>query len=230
MKVIILLVCIACSLQRHVLSELLRPSATASWRKWNAAAAVSFAWLAGGDGLLPSRASAAATAATAAATAATGEVALSIYSNERFGTSLKYPSGWEEKTGTLSGDRSVVAFTCPDDKDTSVSLVFSPVPADYNKLNSFGGKDNLRLYLLPSGDGISTKIVDEYVKGESYFLEYVVQADLPDASPVVTRHVASVFALRPQESVVGLTVQTKEDTYPTYKDVFSAVIPSLLVQ
>lgn len=220
MKIIIIpLVYIACSLQQHnVLSEMLRPSAIVSWRKWNAAAAVSFAWLAGGDALLPSRASA----------AATGEVALAVYSNERFGTTLKYPLGWEEKTGTLSGDRSVVAFTCPDDKDTSVSLVFSPIPADYNKLNSFGGKDNLRLYLLPSGDGISTKIVDEYVKGESYFLEYVVQADLPDAA--VTRHVASVFALRPQESVVGLTVQTKEDTYPTYKDVFSAVIPSLLVQ
>jgi len=220
MKFIISLVCIACSLQRHVLSELLQPSMTASWRKWNAAAAVSIAWLAGGDGLLPSNSRA----------AATGEVALAVYSNERFGTSLKYPSGWEEKTGTLSGDRSVVAFTCPDDKDTSVSLVFSPIPADYNKLNSFGGKDNLRQYLLPSGDGISTKIVDEYVKGESYFLEYVVQADLPDAAASITRHVASVFALRPQESVVGLTIQTKEDTYPTYKDVFSAVIPSLLVQ
>lgn len=223
--IIISLVCIACSLQRHVLSESLRPPsyATASWRKWNAAAAVSIAWLAGGDGLLPSN-------SRASAATATGEVALAVYSNERFGTSLKYPSGWEEKTGTLSGDRSVVAFTCPDDKDTSVSLVFSPIPADYNKLNSFGGKDNLRQYLLPSGDGISTKIVDEYVKGESYFLEYVVQADLPDAAASVTRHVASVFALRPQESVVGLTVQTKEDTYPTYKDVFSAVIPSLLVQ
>lgn len=221
--IIISLVCIACTLQRHVLSELLRSSVTASWRKWNAAAAISIAWLAGGDGLLPSN-------SRASVAAATGEVALAVYSNERFGTSLKYPSGWEEKTGTLSGDRSVVAFTCPDDKDTSVSLVFSPIPADYNKLNSFGGKDNLRQYLLPSGDGISTKIVDEYVKGESYFLEYVVQADLPDAAASVTRHVASVFALRPQESVVGLTVQTKEDTYPTYKDVFSAVIPSLLVQ
>jgi len=194
------------------------------WRKWNAAAAVSFAWLANDAVIAPTIGMLSNTAS-----AATGEVALVEYSNERYGTSLKYPFGWEEKTGTLSGERTVVAFTCPDDKDTSVSLVFSPIPADYTKLNSFGGKDNLRQYLLPSGDGISTKIVDEYVKGESYFLEYVVQADLPgDVS--VTRHVASVFALRPQESVVGLTVQTKEDTYPAFKDVFSAVVPTFLVQ
>ena len=220
-------ICFVCALYQLSYSELLRPSIAISWRKWNAATAISLAWMAGGEVLLSNSGSA--LAATSAIAPSSSEVVLKAYLNERYGTSLKYPFDWEEKTGTLSGDRTVVAFTCPDDKDTSVSLVFSPIPADYSKLTSFGGKDTIRQYLLPSGDGISTKVVDEYIKGESYFLEYVVRAELPGETPV-TRHVASVFALRPQESVVGLTIQTNENTYPVYQGVFSAVIPSFNVE
>lgn len=77
---------------------------------------------------------------------------------------------------------------------------------DYTKLTSFGaGKDTLRQYLLPTGDGVTSEVINEFVKGETYTLEYIVSA--PDAPK---RHVQSVFALRSQESVIGLTVQTKE--------------------
>jgi hypothetical protein len=75
---------------------------------------------------------------------------------------------------------------------------YSLFPADYSKLNSFGGKETIRSFLVPSGEGVSTKVIDEVVKGDSYLIEYVVSA--PDA-PV--RHVQSVFALRSQESVIG---------------------------
>ena len=149
---------------------------------------------------------------------------LQQYRNDKFQTSLGFPSDWETKFGTLSGQRSIVAFTDPNDQDTSASIVFSPIPADYTKLSSFGGKDSLRVSLLPSGEGVSTKVVDEKVKGESYYIEYVVSA--PDAP---TRHVQSVFALRPQESVIGLTIQTKEETYDKYKSLLGEILPTFHV-
>lgn len=148
----------------------------------------------------------------------------STYKNARYETSLNYPSSWQTNTGSLSGERSVVAFTDPNDADTSASIVFTPVPADYTKLNSFGGKDNLRLYLLPSGEGVATKLIQENVKGECYFIEYVVSAE---GAPV--RHVQSVFALRPQESVVGLTLQTKEETFEKHKAEFDEMLPSFKI-
>jgi hypothetical protein len=79
--------------------------------------------------------------------------------------------------------------------------------------------------LFPTGEGVSTNVIAETVKGESYFVEYVVTA--PD-SPV--RHVQSVFALRPQESVIGLTIQTKEDTFAQYKEAFAAILPTFAVK
>lgn len=51
------------------------------------------------------------------------------YSNERYHTVLSYPADFVMKTGQLSGERDVIAFTDPNDPDTSASLVFSPVPA-----------------------------------------------------------------------------------------------------
>lgn len=33
------------------------------------------------------------------------------------------------KTGQISGDRDVIAFTDPSDPDTSASIVFSAIPA-----------------------------------------------------------------------------------------------------
>ena len=39
----------------------------------------------------------------------------------------------------------------------------------------------------------------------------------------------SVFALRPAETVVGLTVQTKESTFNEKKDLISFIAPSLNV-
>ena len=60
----------------------------------------------------------------------------------------------------------------------------------------------MQLRFAPLGEGVETTVITEKLKGESYSLEYTVSA--PDA-PI--RHVFSVFALRPQESVVGLTIQ-----------------------
>jgi hypothetical protein len=51
------------------------------------------------------------------------------YTNSRYHTSIEYPADYEQKVGTLSGERTVVAFTDPKDPDTSASIVFTPIAA-----------------------------------------------------------------------------------------------------
>jgi hypothetical protein len=60
---------------------------------------------------------------------------LKTYTNARYHTVLSYPADFEEKSGSISGDRDVVAFVDPTDPDTSASLVFSPVPAGERESN-----------------------------------------------------------------------------------------------
>ena len=144
------------------------------------------------------------------------------YSNERYHVSFSYPADWESKKATISGDRTVDAFVDPKDPETSVSIVISPIPADYTRLESFGGKETLRNYVLPSGEGVSSKVLKESIKGNTYFLEYEIEA--PE---IKSRHIQSAFALRPQESVIGLTVQSREDSYESNKDLIDLIMPSL---
>ena len=161
---------------------------------------------------------------------AAAAVSTNSYVNQRYHTKIDYPADWEDKTALLSSDsgyvdsRTLVAFVDPKNADVSASLVFSPVPADFARLTSFGGKDNLRSYIMPKGTEdfpITYEVLDEKIKGEMYIAEYIISAkDVP------TRHVISAFALRPAESVVGLTVQAKEEDYAQYKEKLAVVLPS----
>ena len=67
----------------------------------------------------------------------------------------------------------------------------------------------LNLFVFSSIIGVTSEVIQEFIKGETYTLEYIVSA--PNAPK---RHIQSVFALRPQESVIGLTVQTKQVRSP----------------
>ena len=145
------------------------------------------------------------------------------YLNDRYHTTFEIPKGWTASSGALSGERKIEAWIDPTSEDTSVSIVYTPIPADFTRLTSFGGgKDTIREYLVPRGEGIETEVLDEKVKGEAYTIEYVVSAP---SQP--TRHVITVFALRPAETVVGLTVQTRQESYDKNKDTLMAIVPSL---
>lgn len=149
----------------------------------------------------------------------------STYTNDRYGTSFKYPSSWSAQEGKLSGERSVNAFIDPSSPDTSVSVVFTAIPADFTNLNAFGGKENIRSYLLPKGEDVKTTLLEEKLSGNSYSLEYTISAPL-----TTERHVQSIFALRPQESVIGLTIQTKESDYNKVKDTLKSIEASFNVE
>jgi hypothetical protein len=116
---------------------------------------------------------------------------------------LDVPEQWDKSEGNLSGDRTVTAFVNPARPTTSASVVSTPIPADFTRLTSFG---DLRSYLIPKGDGIETSVIKESTKGEQIELEYITKK----VDENIERHVITVFALRPAESVVGLTCQALE--------------------
>ena len=153
--------------------------------------------------------------------AATTPTETATYTNAFYHTSFEYPQEFEKKSGDVSGQRNVVAFVDPGDPDTSVSVVFNPIPGDFTRINSFGGPAGLKEYMLPDG----ATLVSEQVKGETYQLEYVST----DPVSSVTRHIYSVFALRPAETVVGLTVQTKEATFEANRAKLESVARTLNV-
>ena len=154
------------------------------------------------------------------------EIPKSTYINERYHTSFDYPKDFIASEGKLSGDRKIEAFTDPTDPDTSVSIVITAIPGDFTKLGSFGtGKETIRDYLVPKNvkDGVCfSDVLSENVKGEIYSVEYTVECTSYDK-----KHLTSVFALRPAESVIGLTIQTKEKTFTDKNNFLSFIAPSL---
>jgi hypothetical protein len=132
--------------------------------------------------------------------------------------SIQYPAGWTESSGALSGDRSVEAFVSPKDASTSVSIVYTPIPADFAKLSSFG---DLQGYLIPKGEGVESKVLSERTKGDKITLEYVTSApENPE------RHVITVFALRPAEAVIGVTAQAQEQNFAEAKADLTSIVDS----
>jgi PsbP len=92
--------------------------------------------------------------------AADPAVETATYLNARYHTTFKYPKEFIQATAAISGDRSVDAFVDPADASTSVSVVYSPIPADYTRLTSFGGKENIRSYVLPRGEGVTSEVIE----------------------------------------------------------------------
>ena len=100
--------------------------------------------------------------------------------------------------------------------------VYTPIPADFTRLTSFG---DLRSYLVPKDqDGFKYNLISEKVKGNSYIVEYIATAPEKEGLPV--RHVKTLFGLRPAESVVGLTAQSTEEKFKDSKDIFEDAVDS----
>lgn len=145
------------------------------------------------------------------------------FENKREHYALKYPYDWIENEATLSGERNLKVFQSPTDKTASVSVVYTPIPADFMRLSAFG---DIQQYLIPKGDGINTKVISESTKGETYTLEYSSEGPGLDP-PQPPRHVITVFALRPQEAVIGLTAQSSASTFDASKEAFTEIVKSL---
>ena len=136
--------------------------------------------------------------------------------------SVDYPVGWTVSNGELSGERTVTAFVSDTKESTSISIVATPIPADFTRLTSFG---DLNSYLVPRGEGIETEVLSQSSKGESMTIEYVSMKKPED----IKRHVVTVFALRPAESVIGLTAQALEADFAGDKAQIDAAVKSFKV-
>ena len=172
------------------------------------------------------------------APASATDVAVSVkrYTNPRYHTVVDIPADFEDRSASLANnggysDRPpVVAFVDPTHPETSVSLVFTAIPADFTRLSSFGNKETIRALILPkAADGLAITQVNEALKGETYTTEYIISYS-GDGEVLPTRHVISAFALRPAETVVGLTVQALESDYPAVKTKLAVVLPSFKVE
>lgn len=146
-----------------------------------------------------------------------------VYENSRYHAKISYPKEYVLNTGVLSSDRKVDAFVDPADEKTSISIVTTAVPGDFNKLGSFGqGKETIRDYMLPVIDGVSYQVLNEKVKGETYYIEYT------SASDQINRHIWSIFALKPAEAVIGVTIQTTN--YDDNKDKLDTAFNSFVME
>lgn len=67
-------------------------------------------------------------------------------------------------------------------------------------------------------------LTNSLTTGDTYTVEYVVK--LPEQDK---KHVVSIFALRPAEAVVGLTIQCLEENYNKNKDDLKAISESFSV-
>ena len=78
------------------------------------------------------------------AMAANNDDGLTKYEDEQCKFSLQIPSGWERSEQSLPDRRKIVLYVKPDsDKKTLVSLVYTPVRADFTTLGSFGSVDEV---------------------------------------------------------------------------------------
>ena len=136
--------------------------------------------------------------------------------------SIEYPTHWTASSGVLSGERTVTAFVSPSRPSSSISVVVTPIPADFTRLTSFGDLNN---YLIPRGEGVDTEVLSQSSKGESVTVEYVSMKHPEN----VKRHVVTVFALRPAESVLGLTAQALESDFSDDKARLDAAVKSFKI-
>jgi hypothetical protein len=63
------------------------------------------------------------------------------------------------------------------------------------------------------------------ILGDTYTVEYIVK--LPEQEK---KHVTSIFALRPAETVVGLTIQCLEENYNKNKDDLKTISQSFTIK
>ena len=89
-------------------------------------------------------------------------------------------------------------------------------------MTSFGDLNN---YLIPRGEGVDTEVLSQSSKGESVTVEYVSMKHPEN----VKRHVVTVFALRPAESVLGLTAQALESDFSDDKARLDAAVKSFKI-
>ena len=146
------------------------------------------------------------------------------------------PGTWKPSTNELTGGRRLVVFADPNDENSNIFLLYTPLAADYTSLGSFGNIDYVANTVLPTCggdrsscslavDGIEGKLIEQKTVRGSYIYDYTIrQTGQP------TRHLLSLFTVKLEagrgKELVTLTAQCEEGRHKDLAATFDQVITS----
>lgn len=159
---------------------------------------------------------------------------LSKYSDSDCKFSVYLPSSWEKSEQTLPDRRKIVLYIKPDsNQKTVISLVYTPVRADFTSLGSFGSVDQVgQATILPKGaiagnEDIDAKMLSAESKKGGYYFDYY--QSVPGQPKT---HFRTIFSLANGATdaagsvLVSITAQTPESEYDAMKPLFEDIINS----
>ncbi|KAL3941681.1 MAG: hypothetical protein SGBAC_003994 [Bacillariaceae sp.] len=165
---------------------------------------------------------------------ASSDNALAKYVDEDCKFSVSLPSSWEKSEQALGDRRKITLYIKPDsDKKTLVSVVYTPVRADFTSLGSFGTADEVgQATILPKGaiagnEGIDAKLLSAESKKAGYYFDYY--QEVPGQPKT---HFRTIFSLTTGPTaaaggvLVSVTAQTPETDYDSMKPLFEDILNS----
>jgi hypothetical protein len=169
----------------------------------------------------------AACAAASAVQEAGAAEELKTYKDAEYGDSFLIPSGWELSENELSGGRKLVAAADPQDPNSNVFILYTPLAPDYTSLGSFGNIDYVANTFLPpkESDGISGRMIEQVAARGSYIYDYVIEQR---GNP--TRHLRTAVTVALEEGrgkrLVTLTAQCDEARHAQLAPMLKGIIES----
>ena len=175
------------------------------------------------------------------------------YNDVEYGFHFSIPTSWEVTEQKLSGRRKALFATDPTSKDAETGTIetfglvaYTPVRDDFTSLASFGSVDNVALMtILPKGDlagqGDESKMLTAVSKNNAYYFDYIATPVVPievgtPSSGALTKklkaqHFRTIFTLLPLKNSAGMTLvtitlQTSEEKYGTFRELFDKIIDS----
>eukprot|EP00182_Erythrolobus_australicus_P006511 CAMPEP_0185837222 /NCGR_PEP_ID=MMETSP1353-20130828/11024_1 /TAXON_ID=1077150 /ORGANISM="Erythrolobus australicus, Strain CCMP3124" /LENGTH=314 /DNA_ID=CAMNT_0028536115 /DNA_START=74 /DNA_END=1015 /DNA_ORIENTATION=+ len=134
------------------------------------------------------------------------------------------PEGWEKLGGSLSRGRQIVAWRLPaptsgdsgsgalgGSADGNIAVVTSPIPADFQKLTSFGSIENVADLIVPQDKALGGRMIRADTRRVAFEdgreLAYAFEYELRPTKTQPVKHLWTLFAIRPGQYVLTVTAQ-----------------------
>ena len=114
----------------------------------------------------------------------------------------------------------------PTNTETNAFVLFTPVQPDYSGLGSFGTIESVARTVIPDGPGIESNLLDSKTVKGNYFYDYTIKAS--EEQPV--RHLLTIFAVVPSQTLVTFSAQTTEANYADKKALLQKTVDSFVIK
>ncbi|CAI5952887.1 unnamed protein product, partial [Closterium sp. NIES-65] len=155
------------------------------------------------------------------------------FENPKERYTFQVPAGWVRSEGT-AGVRQVIAFHPPDRTDANVTILITPLAADFTSLGSFGTVDAFAETLVNGLDrswqpspGQKAVLLGAKSANDAYLVEYTLQKP---SEPCV--HLYSAVATGQNvwyNNLFTFTGQYPEDEAATFKPTVDKIVKSFRV-